>query len=228
MDKKTIMTGLVVGIFLVSVAHAELCDKADTEESVRYGIQAEEAGRWGVADYNYGGAAICYQINHDWDNTIKYELKSIEMRKKTGVKYGTGYAMVAGYYSKKGPGFEKEIRKYCDLAEEELLKEINADQRYGGSNYISLADCFHLVNDTEKTCMYCDKDNEYSAKKNLGSTNCVVHYGCPKDSTGSSDSSSSGENSGEFPVVPVVGVLFVIVLVVAAFFLLKAKKSKGI
>jgi tetratricopeptide (TPR) repeat protein len=232
MDKNWILIGLIMLVFLVSIVHADTCDKADTEESVLYATQAEDTGRWAAAARNYGNAAICYDYQHDYDNAIKYELKLIEMRKKVGMLYGVSYSLIAHRYSKKGPGFEREIRENCDLAEEELLKEINEELNskhpsYAGVSldYTSLSDCFHLINDTEKTCMYCGKSNEYSSKESM--IDCVRIYGCLKESVNSPDNSSSGDNSGGFPIVPVVGGLIVLVLIASAFFLLKGKKGKG-
>jgi len=226
MDKNWILIGLIMLVFLVSIVHADTCDKADTEESVLYGTQAEDTGRWAAAARNYGDAATCYgRVLHDYDNAIKYELKFIEMHKKLNMSYGGSYVSVATYYSKKGIGFEKEIRENCNLAEEELLKEINADKLYGGSDYKFLSDCFNLANDTDKTCLYCSKSNDYTVKKNIGSIDCVVHYGCPKSSNPTSNNAgSSSDNAGSFPVV---GGLIVIVLIVVAFFLLKGRKRKA-
>jgi tetratricopeptide (TPR) repeat protein len=231
MGKIILVFGFLIILIFASIVCAS-CDKEGTEAYVRYGTQAEEAGRWGGAEYNYGGAALCYESNHDYDNAIKYELKSIEMRKKVGMLYGVSYSLIAHRYSKKGPGFEKEIRENCNLAEEELLKEINEEldsKNYGGVvlDYRSLANCFHLINDTEKTCKYCNKANGYSTEESTGLIDCVVHYGCPKssDSTPINTGSSVG-NGGGFPVIPIVGGLIVIVLIVVAFFLLKGRRRK--
>jgi hypothetical protein len=227
MEKNKIMTGLIMLIFSVSIVHASSCDKSDTEESVLYGTQAEDVGHWATAAGHYRIAATCYEGDHDWDNAIKYQRKAIEMEKKANMSYGLGYKMVSGYYSKKGSGFEKEIRENCDLAEEAMLREINEPGYVGAAlDYHSLADCFDLVNDTEKACKYCTKANEDSVTYGSGSWNCAS-YGCPKSSnpTPSDTGSSSGIDSS-FPVIPVVGGLIALVLIVVAFFLLKGRKRK--
>lgn len=224
MEKNKIVLGfLIISIFLAPIGYAS--SECDNESIQRY-----------IHATNYKDAAICYDANHDWDNAIKYQLKDIEQKenssKKPYDKYlsellGLTHMGVAEDYSKKGPGYEKEEQEQCDLAEENILTEVNDDPEFGGKDYYLLADCFLRANDTEKACIYCNKDNEYSRKKGMQESDCVL-YGCPKssNSTPSNAGSSSGNSSG-FPIVLVVGGLIVIVLIATAFFLLNGKKRKA-
>ena len=207
--------------FLISFVSGENCDQKQTE----YYVNTSQ----------FENAAICYKANEDYDNAILYFLKSIETSEKSD-RNNTGlvHIIVAKCYSKKGTGFDKEIKQQCDLAEPLLLKEIDEylsenEPLYGSTqaDYMSLADCYRLVKDKEKSCEYCTKANVYVAKANYGSPyDCSGVYDCPKGASTPISSETSSSTPGGFPVTYLVlgGIVLLAILVLGLFLMNKKKK----
>jgi tetratricopeptide (TPR) repeat protein len=218
MKNRVIILSLLVSFFIILVS-GENCDQKQID---RY-----------VNTSQFENAAICFKANKDYDNAISYFLKSIEITEKSS-RNDTGlvHIMIAECYSKKGIGFDKEIKQQCDLAEPLLLERIKEylsenEPLYGSTqaDYVSLADCYHLLKDKEKACEYCANANEYVAKAKYGSSyDCSGVYDCPKEPSNPISLGSSSSTPGGFPTVYLVVGGGLILIALAALFLLKKKK----
>ncbi len=119
-----------------------------------------------------------------------------------------------------------------DTAIEWYLKGCEHERRIKyncGFEYAQIALCYALKGDTENACKWCEESN----KESPGFSNCAIDFALqsyPKPTNcgySSDNSKSSSDNGSGFPVIPLVGGFLVLVLIVAAFFLLKGKKRKG-
>ena len=222
---------VLLGMFFLTVSMVYgQCTPEDIENELKYGASAEKQGMYDAAAANYKTAASCSEYIKEYDNAIEYRLKAVEMLKKINWSTSSAYILIAEHYTKKGPGFEDEIRKYCDLAEEDSLNQIEKQLKRDKPNYSiimaeysGLASCYKLVNDTVKSCDYCLKDNEYSKKigPEVRLSNCE-YYGCPKASGVSPEAPLSSGGGLSF-VLLVAG--FLSVLIFAVVFLLLRKKK---
>lgn len=206
------------------------CTPENIEKELKYGESAEKRGMYDAAAANYKTAASCSEYIKEYDNAIEYRLKAVEMMKKINSSTSSAYVLIADYYNKKGPGFDDEMRRYCDLAEEDSRNQIEKQLKRDKPNYSiimaeysSLASCYKLVNDTVKSCDYCLKHNEYSGKigPEVRLSNCEF-YGCPKDSSESSEAPL--ESGGGLSFVLLV-MAFLSAMILGAVFLLVRRRK---
>jgi hypothetical protein len=220
MEKKIIISGLFI-FFLMNYVAGGVCDPDQIDHYVNTS--------------QFDNAALCSDQIGDYDNAIIYTLKSIELAEEAGrnTSLSTKHLLIAKYYSKKGNGFENQIREHCDLAETLLLQDIDyllsREQIFYSSihsDYGSLATCYNLIDDKEKSCNYCAKSNEYRIKDGeLKPQDCSRLYGCPKASPDFIPSESSSNASGGFPILYLTLGGGIILILLAALFLPKKKKK---
>ena len=216
-----IILSILLALLLVNFVSGESCD----QKQIEYYVNTSQ----------FQNAAVCSEANKDYDSAISYYLKSIEQVEKSGRNDSTAlkHTMIAEVYSKKGKGFDEAIRKHCDLAEGQLLKEIVILLERGKppyvtiqSNYGILADCYRLVSDIDKSCNYCKKSNEYRAKEEgLSPQDCGRFYGCPLSASNTVSSESSFSTSGGFPMMYLALGGGILIILLAALFLSKKKKK---
>jgi hypothetical protein len=219
MTNRIILLSLLASL-LISFVSGENCD----QKQISYYVNTSQ----------FENAAVCLEANKDYNNAIAYYLKHIESIEKLG-RNDTAlvHIMIAECYSKKGKGFDQEIKEQCALAEPLLLNKIsdyqNSDKPlYGAiySAYGSLADCYKLIKSNEKSCEYCLKENEYKKKAGRGdlSTDCVRLYDCLKPSPDLTTSGTPSKPSEGFPMIYLVLGGAILLIILAALFLSKKKK----
>ncbi|MCX5637060.1 MAG: LPXTG cell wall anchor domain-containing protein [Planctomycetota bacterium] len=148
---------------------------------------------------------------------------------------------VEHYYENKGPGFEKEIKEQCDLAEPDILKEIEEKLKEEKTSkieykvayssidmwYSDLATCYKRAKDMEKSCSYCIKSNEYGKKSGSKVIYDCSNYGCPKDSSTSSNSLTNvTQTDGNSTIVYMAAAIVLLALIAGLFVLGRKKKEK--
>jgi LPXTG-motif cell wall-anchored protein len=219
MKGNIILLGLCVSFLIICVSAAN-CD----QKQIEYYINTSQ----------FDNAAVCSYATEDYDHAIEYYTKAIKQSEENNQSTALKYILLAKSYSKKGSGFEDKIREQCTMGEKLLLNEIShqlerSNPLYGSiqSDYRSLADCYYLIDDKEKTCGYCSKCNEYGAKARYKIVDCPGLFGCPiTPKTVNSDSGTdvAGGNASGLPLLP-IGVGIVVLLLIGGFFLIKRKKK---
>jgi tetratricopeptide (TPR) repeat protein len=217
MNEKIVLLGLCVS-FLIICASAANCD----QKQIDYYVNTSQ----------FDNAAVCSYATEDYDHAIEYYTKAIKQSEENNQSTALKHILLAKSYSKKGSGFEDKIRAHCTMGEKLLLNEISqqlerSNPLYGSvqSDYRSLADCYNLIDDKEKTCEYCSNCNEYGAKAGYKIVDCPGLFGCPKAlsnpiSTESTTTSSQGVSS----LYLILGA-FILLILLVAFFLSKKKKK---
>jgi len=239
---------VAIGVFLMFTAGVVNAGCEDIESEVRQGEAHEAAEMWQTAAADYGSASDCYDsVAKDYDNAIKYGKKAAEMYEKAGImgSVAGSHMLIAGYYSKKGEGNEDEIREHCSIGEQIFLEEINKqlqrdkpDYSSVYSNYRSIADCYNLIDDREKSCGYCAEMNIYREKRALELKDCKKLYECSTSSGGTNGGNPGGGSGGnpgggtsggggsggggELPVTWIaIGAVVLIVIAGATWFFMK-------
>ena len=197
---------VAIGVFLMFTAGVVNAGCEDIESEVMQGEAHEAAGMWETAAKDYGSAASCYDYVKDYDNAIKYEKKAAEMFEKSGImgSVAAGNVLIAKYYSKKGEGNEDEIREHCEIGEQIFLEEINKQLQRDkplyaaiSSHYESLADCYKLIDDREKSCEHCAEMNKYGEKAGYDPKDCKKFYKCSTSSGGTNGGNPGGGSGGD-------------------------------
>ncbi|MFZ2455780.1 MAG: hypothetical protein WAX07_04835 [Candidatus Altiarchaeia archaeon] len=218
------MNKKILCIILLSIivsASAEYEERM--QEELQHADADEKAGNYDAAASGYYGAADYAASDKNYDKAIEYELKGVEMRKKTSVSYAVSYGIIAKYYSKKskleGIDYNDKIREYCEIEEKLLLEEIDIELNNQLNNtkpsyttvyskYGSIVTCYGLLTGFsygEKTCKYCSLHNEYAEKErkisggDIAINDCSYLYDCPKSTTPGGSASTDIGSSNYLP-----------------------------
>jgi tetratricopeptide (TPR) repeat protein len=231
--KNVILLYGLLFVVLASFVFAASCEPKTIKEMVTSAEANEKAAVYSAAAADYGTAADCSDYNKEYDDAIKYEQKAAEMYKKAGIFYGHSQMLLADYYSKKGNGFENNIREHCDIGQELFIekidKELQSDKPCYSciySDYGNLAVCYKLVNDTKRSCDYCLKQNEYEKKAGRGDklTECE-YYGCTKNDSKPTNIGGSSNPSEGFSIwYLILGIIVLLILITVFFFSKKINK----
>jgi hypothetical protein len=234
--------GIILLLCAIISASAEY--EEQMQEELQHADADENAGNYDAAASGYAGAAAYAESDKNYNKSIEYLLKSIEMRKKTSISYVLGYGLIAKYYSKKakleGANYTDKIKEYCEIEEKLLLEEIDIELKkqlketkpsytHVYSSYGSIVNCYELLTGFsygEKTCKYCFLANEYAEKErkisgeDVAINDCSHLYKCPKSTTSSGSASTDIESSNYLSNSGSNLVSFVLPAVVVGFVIL--------